>query len=238
MTTTALTGLRAAGWLAASGAVVLVARTIVYSFAPSPDSFGLATATGRPPLALALAVCLLGLGSSVAMTGTAAVAIAERQRLEPHAIVSSPGIRPLRIVGRAVALFVVSSVAFALLESYFHWRAGLGWHGLRCLTGPVHRDAVPFLAALSLVAAAVVSAVAHVVGWVRRAIGRLLPQMRGVVERTANRIAPDRADVPSVRESAGSVGARGPPRALPVLSGPSSPTNGNETRRVPRCNSR
>jgi uncharacterized protein YcnI len=218
MRTTALTGLRAAGWLGASGAVVLLARTIVYSFAPSPDSFGLATATGRPPLALALAACLLGLGSSVAMTATAAVAIAERQRLEPHAIVPSPGIRPLRIVGQAVALFVVSSVAFALLESYLHWRAGLGWHGLRCLTGPVHRDAVPFLAALSLVAAAVVSAVAHVVGWVRRVIGRLLPQMRGVVERTANRIAPDRGVVPSVRESVGSVGARAPPRVLRVLS--------------------
>ena len=40
--------------------------------------------------------------------------------------------------------------AFAMLESTLHWRAGLGWHGLHCLTGPVHRNAIPILGALSL----------------------------------------------------------------------------------------
>jgi hypothetical protein len=237
MRTALLTGLRAAGWLGASTAVVLLARSIVYSFAPTPDSFGLAAATGRPPLALV--VCLLGLASSVTMTGTAAVAIAERQRLEPYAIFSSPGIRPLRIVGRAVALFALSSIAFALLESYLHWRAGLGWHGFRCLAGPVHRDAVPFLAALSLVGAAVVSAGAHVLGWLRRAIGKLLPQTRVVVGRTASRLAAVGVVVPSVRETVRSVAARAPPpRALRILPATLLAGEWKRDRRVHPCTSR
>ena len=33
-----------------------------------------------------------------------------------------------------------------MLESTIHWREGLGWHGLHCLLGPVHRDAIPILA--------------------------------------------------------------------------------------------
>ena len=43
--------------------------------------------------------------------------------------------------------------AFAMFESYLHWRAGIGFHGLSCLVGPVHRNAIPLLAALALAAA-------------------------------------------------------------------------------------
>ena len=63
--------------------------------------------------------------------------------------------------------------AFALFESWEHWRAGLGWHGLHCLTGPAHRNAIPILAALSLVAAALAAALEHVLAWMRRTIARL-----------------------------------------------------------------
>jgi hypothetical protein len=69
---------------------------------------------------------------------------------------------------RAAVLFAATSATFAVLESYLHWRAGLGWHGLHCLTGPVHRDAIPLLLALSVVAAALACAVEHVLAWMRR----------------------------------------------------------------------
>ena len=60
-----------------------------------------------------------------------------------------------------------------MLESTIHWREGLGWHGLTCLLGPVHRDAIPILAALSLVAVAVHGAVEHLLDWARRLFAQL-----------------------------------------------------------------
>jgi len=74
---------------------------------------------------------------------------------------------------QAVALFVASSLVFDAIESYLHWRAGLGFHGLHCLIGPVHRDALPLLAATSLVAAAAVAAASHLVRWMRRTLRSL-----------------------------------------------------------------
>jgi hypothetical protein len=147
---TSFNGLRVCGWLAVTAAVALVARAAVYSFTPRPTplSASLAAATGGPSLVIGLVACALAVGVSVAMIGTAAVAVAERSRLEPLATSASPGIRPLRVAHQALVLLAASSIVFALVESYVHWRAGLGWHGLRCLTGPVHRDALPFLAAL------------------------------------------------------------------------------------------
>ena len=72
-----------------------------------------------------------------------------------HVFSRRPGSRPLRL---ALPLRSSSDLSAHLpsrsLESYLHWRAGLGWHGLHCLAGPVHRDAVPIVAALSLVAVA------------------------------------------------------------------------------------
>ena len=54
-----------------------------------------------------------------------------------------------------------------------HWRAGLGWHGLDCLLGPVHRDALPILAALATVATALLAALDHVIAWMRRTLAAL-----------------------------------------------------------------
>jgi hypothetical protein len=51
-----------------------------------------------------------------------------------------------------------------LLEAYIHWRAGLGWHGLHCVFGPVHRNLLPIDGALSLVAAAIATALEHARG--------------------------------------------------------------------------
>ena len=72
----------------------------------------------------------------------------------------------------AATLAVTSSVAGGLFEAYLHWRAGLGWHGLHCLVGPVHRDLLPFETGLSLVAAALIAAGRHLVAWMRRTFAR------------------------------------------------------------------
>jgi hypothetical protein len=111
---------------------------------------------------------------------------------------------------RFALLAVATSFAFSIFESYLHWRAGLGWHGLHCLIGPVHRDAVPLLAALSAVAVAVVAAVEHVVAWMRRTIARLHARSR-----VRPRIS---APVPVAPVRAlwlpGACTARGPPRLV------------------------
>jgi hypothetical protein len=67
----------------------------------------------------------------------------------------------------------VSSLAFAMFESYLHWRAGIGFHGLSCLVGPVHRNAIPLLAALALAAAALAEAAQHLVAWMRAVVREL-----------------------------------------------------------------
>jgi hypothetical protein len=64
-------------------------------------------------------------------------------------------------------------LTFALVESYLHWRAGLGFHGLSCLVGPVHRNAIPLLAALALIAAALAEAAGHVLAWMRAVVREL-----------------------------------------------------------------
>ena len=104
------------------------------------------------------------------MVWLAALGVRERALL---ADAPAPPLRLARLVVRAAVLFVTTCFAFALFESWEHWRAGLGWHGLHCLTGPAHRNAIPILAALSLVAAALAAALEHVLAWMRRTIARL-----------------------------------------------------------------
>jgi len=111
---------------------------------------------------------------------------------------------------RGLVLALASSTAFALLESYLHWRAGLGWHGVRCLVGPVHRDALPFLGSLSFVVAAVAAALAHLLAWMRRTIAALL-----------TRPAHAHGRPPAVRRARGSFALR--PRLLPLGASPRGP---------------
>ena len=85
---------------------------------------------------------------------------------------------------RQAALYVSSSLAFAMFESYLHWRAGIGFHGLSCLVGPVHRNAVPLLAALALAAAALGEVIEHLVAWMR-AVARELRRRRLAPQRFA-----------------------------------------------------
>ena len=164
-------------------------------------------------LAIGLGACLLAFAAAATTVALAVLAVSERHRLEPRALSTSERIPPLGVAARAVGLWLVTSVAFALLESYLHWRAGLGWHGLHCLVGPVHRDAIPFLAALSAIAAAALAAAEHVLAWVRRTIGRLAPPIVALAS-PASSVGASALE-PQAR-SVGTRGGRGPPRALLV----------------------
>jgi hypothetical protein len=192
---------RAIGWTTTGALVVLTARTLSYALAPPTVLGGTLEAAAGGPRFVTVALVSLALGLAM-------LAVREQLLLAPDAVVSPPRIHPLRMAQRFVVLTLATSVTFALFESYLHWRAGLGWHGLRCLYGPVHRDAVPLLAALSAVAVAIVAAVEHVVAWARRTIARLRtrsPRGRPSV------VAPPRAAPPRLRRRSTTRAPRGPP---------------------------
>jgi hypothetical protein len=160
--------------------LVLTARWLAYELAPSPLARVLEHSAGGPSLVIVTLVSLgLTLLGSVLVVWLAAVGVRERARLQPERVAPSLRLRGLGL--RAVGLYLASSLTFALFESYLHWRAGIGFHGLSCLIGPVHRNAIPLLAALALAAAALAEAVEHVIAWMRAVVRelrrpRLLPQ--------------------------------------------------------------
>jgi hypothetical protein len=208
-----LSALRVCGWCGIGALVVLAARSLAYALAPRPSvlSLQLEHAAGGPRLVVVAASALgIALVTAAAVVGLAALAVRERMELSSELVVSPPQLRPRRLVLRFAGLFVFASLAFALLESYLHWRAGLGWHGIHCLTGPVHRDAIPLLAALSLVAVALVEAVSHVLCWARRTIERFLSQPRERRSRPAVRLLPRSVELDPLWLGAPLL-ARGPP---------------------------
>src|SRR5438132_1570081 len=132
-----------------------------------------ASSAGGPSLVLVSVVTLALAGAiSVTVLWLVALGVRERQLLRPDRV--PPRLRFRRLALTAAGLYVSGSLAFAMFESYLHWRAGIGFHGLSCLVGPVHRNAIPVLAALALVAAAFAEAVLHLVGWMRAAARELL----------------------------------------------------------------
>jgi len=177
--------MRAGVWIVLGAAAVLATRAIVYALAPwqTVAVLELEHKAGGPHLAVVLgasaaAAALL----AAAVLWLAVVAVRERLALESNELVASPRLSIPRLAARGVLFFGTTSVAFAYVESYLHWRAGLGWHGLSCLTGPVHRDAIPILGAVSLLAVALHGAVEHLLAWARRAVALLaarLPLLRG-----------------------------------------------------------
>ena len=160
---------RAVGWLAVLALVVLASRALAYALVPSPLAVELRRSAGGPrPVVVALVAIGLAVAFAVAVLWLAVVAVGERHRLRHKG--PPPRLRLARLLVRAVALSLASCLTFAMVESYLHWRAGLGFHGLHCLAGPVHRNAIPILVALSLLAAAAVGALEHVVRWMRMAV--------------------------------------------------------------------
>ena len=166
-------------WIVAATLVVLLTRSIAYAIAPSSAARVLEHRAGGPALpVLTLVALALGGSLAVAICWLAAFGVRERALLEQRELAEpAPQLRAARTLAFAVALAVVTSVAGGLFEAYLHWRAGLGWHGVECVFGPVHRNLVPIATALSFVAAALLAAARHVGAWMRRtfALLRALP---------------------------------------------------------------
>jgi hypothetical protein len=164
--------LRVLLWPAAVALLVLCARVLAYALAPSPLARVLERSAGGPSLVtVALVSLVVAATASTLVVWLASLGVRERARLRPERV--PPTLRLRRLTLRAVLLYVASSLAFAYFESYLHWRAGLGFHGLSCLVGPVHRNAIPLLAALSLLAAALAEAGGHVLAWMRAVVREL-----------------------------------------------------------------
>jgi len=204
---------RALSRIVAAAFVIFLARSIAYAIAPSPAARVLEHRAGGPALpVLTLVALALGGSIAIAICWLAAFGVRERELLERRVLaVPTPRFRPVRTLALALALSVVTSVAGGLFEAYLHWRAGLGWHGARCVFGPVHRDLVPIATALSFVAAALLAAAEHVAAWMRRTFSLL----RALPPRLL------RADLPSwvlvdVRRASRRFGA-GTARAPPAL---------------------
>jgi hypothetical protein len=155
--------------------VVLLARTLAYAAVPGPSARLFAHRAGGPTLPV-LALFALGVGAVLAVTVCWLVGIAVRERalLERR---DAEAFAVVRTCALALGLMLTTCVAGGLFEAYLHWRAGLGWHGLHCLVGPVHRDLIPFEAGLSLLAAAILAAARHVSIWMRRTFARLAARL-------------------------------------------------------------
>ena len=155
--------------------VVLLARSLAYAAVPGPSAQFLARQAGGPAVP-AVALVALGLGAALALAVCSLVAVAVRER----ALVERRAAEPFaiaRTLALAGALTLATCLVGGLFEAYLHWRAGLGWHGLHCLLGPVHRNLLPFEAGLSFVAAALLAGARHVARWMRRAFARLAAQL-------------------------------------------------------------
>jgi hypothetical protein len=163
-------------WPFAVALLVLTARWLAYALSPDPLARALQRSAGGPSLVVVTLVSLaLAALVSVLVVWLAALGVRERQRLRPGRV--APSLRLRRLGLRAAILYVASSLTFALFESYLHWRAGIGFHGLSCLVGPVHRNVIPLLAALALAAASLAEAGGHLLGWLR-AVARELARSR------------------------------------------------------------
>ena len=167
--------MRALSRIVAAALVIFLARSIAYAIAPSPAARVLEHRAGGPALpALTLVALALGGSIAIAICWLAAFGVRERELLERRVLaVPTPRFRPVHTLALALALSVVTSIAGGLFEAYLHWRAGLGWHGIRCVFGPVHRDLLPIASALSFVAAALLAAAEHVTAWMRRTFSLL-----------------------------------------------------------------
>ena len=161
-------------WFCLVMLMVLAARWLAYALAPPNDlSHRLEGSAGGPRLVV---VSLVAIGLSAALSAAVvwlvALGVQERRRLSPERV--APPLDLRRLAFRSVGLFVGGTLAFALLESYLHWREGLGFHGFVCLLGPVHRNVLPLLGALALVTASVAEAGEHLFRWVRATVRELI----------------------------------------------------------------
>ncbi|MDX6369491.1 MAG: hypothetical protein QOG93_993 [Gaiellaceae bacterium] len=199
-------------WLGSGVLVVLLARSIAYAVSPAPAARVLEGRAGGPSLPVVTLVALaLGASLAIAICALAAMGVNERARLESRRLATpAPSLGAGRMVLSALLLSATTSIAGGLFEAFLHWRAGLGWHGLHCLTGPVHHNLIPIATALSFIAAALIASGGQVAAWMRRTYAALgAPALRIAV---AALVLPTlRLDTPRNSLQVGTSSARAPP---------------------------
>ena len=187
--------------------VVLAARSIAYALEPAPSARFLEHRAGGPAVP-ALALVALGICAVLAVTVCWLVAVGVRER----ALIVRREPAPFAVARTcltAALLALTTCFLGGMLEAYIHWRAGLGWHGLHCLVGPVHRDLIPFETGLSFVAAALIAAGRHVAAWMRSTFARLAADLPALLFAASPAFGEATAVRVVVRAHAAS--ARGPP---------------------------
>jgi hypothetical protein len=208
--------MRRVGFVVVTVAMTLVAHWLVYALSPSPAARVLGGALGGPrPLVVAAVALCVAMGAAFVILWLARLAVLEQHRLE---VTRRPPPRlALRTAAtRAGALFAASSLLFTVVENVIHYEQGYGWHLIRCITGPVHVDAVPILAAMSLVVSALVCAADHVLAWARRTLASATAPLASVVGQRRERrgLAPMR--IVTVRLWVAPSAPRAPPLLLPA----------------------
>jgi hypothetical protein len=154
------------GFLLALLLVILGGRALAYAATPTP----LAAQVGGPRLPVITFVALaLAAIVSLGVLWLAALGVRERHALD-RGSTPAPRLALARFCQDAVLLGGSSMLGFASLETWIHSRAGMHMHWWMCLEGPVHRNAIPILLALSLAAAALLGALRHALSWARRVV--------------------------------------------------------------------
>jgi hypothetical protein len=199
-------------WAACLLLVVGLSRQIAYALSDAPLAERLSAQGGGTNLT-AVAAISLGLAALVSAIGLWLVAtgLRERSRLELDDWAGGGrSISVPRLALRTLLLSVASVVAFTSLESWLHYRAGLGFHAYHCLFGPVHENALPILIALSLVVSAAIAATDAILSAARRLVAHLVRGRRPVLVRTF-RSRPAPFSQPRTRPRGGGRRTRGPP---------------------------
>jgi hypothetical protein len=174
-------------WALVGVFVVSLGRWIAYALAAGTLAQKLSSqgAGARPAVVAAIS---LGLALAATATGLWLVAAGLRERshleLDGWAAPSRP-FSARHLVARSAALSAVTIAVFTTVESLIHYEDGLGFHGWHCIAGPVHQNAAPIMIALSLMAAAVVTAVDAVLAAARRVVAQLVLATRALPQPAA-----------------------------------------------------
>jgi hypothetical protein len=205
---------RASAWLGLVVLLELIARAVVYGLAPqgSRQAAAMGDQMGGPGFVGVLLVAIgFGAALSTGLVWLASLGVRERWELSESRFEGPrPRVDIVAVARRALLLTVVGWLSFAAVESVVHLQAGLGFHGLRCLVGPVHRNALPVIGGLSVISSALAAAAALVLAWMRRTVARFVTRRalahgRWSADASASSVVPRRA--PLRRGTP----ARGPP---------------------------
>jgi hypothetical protein len=201
-------------WAVLAALVVVTGRAVAYALSGDAAARQLAGAGGGPaPVWIAAAALTCAAAFSIVGLWLVAIGVRERCEHELRRWTSPPPLRARAVVWRAAALAAASNAGFAILESCVHYEEGLGWHGLHCITGPVHADAAPILVGLSILAAALVAAYDHVLAAVRRAVAMLVLMRDTAAGRGARPVCRRVPGPPRGRRLQRANPTRGPPLA-------------------------